>query len=70
MRIDRKEFLEELKLREYISGRIKSILESSRQKAQSEEEELRMVIEVFSKKRRTLKRLHTLLQELMFLQIL
>ena len=44
MRIDRKEFLEELKLREYISGRIKSILESNRQKAQSEEAELRMVI--------------------------
>ena len=45
MRIDRKEFIEELMLREYISKKLMALIESKHSKRNSEEEELREVME-------------------------
>lgn len=44
MRIDRKEFIEELMLREYISKKLMTLIESKNSKRKSEEEELRVII--------------------------
>jgi len=44
MRIDRKEFIEELMLREYISKKLMALIESKHSKRNSEEEELRGII--------------------------
>ena len=41
MRIDRKEFIEELMLREYISNKLKKIMNERREAANAEENELR-----------------------------
>ena len=45
MRIDRKEFIEELMLREYISDKLKKVMSENQNKRKSEEDELRLIIQ-------------------------